>query len=78
MGSFLSPYRINPASTLYSQGHQILSYNGLTQVACEPGNIVILSPNQRVMCALPTDSFVPGTYRIVSPDLGLIPAEIQY
>jgi hypothetical protein len=76
IGSAFSPYR--QASTLYDQGPQILSYNGLTQTACEPGNIVILLPNQRVMCATPTYSFVPGTYQVRSPGLNLIPADIQY
>jgi hypothetical protein len=50
----------------------------LTQAACEPGNIIILLPNRRVMCAIPTYSFAPGTYHINSPDLTLIPADIQY
>ena len=76
ISSTFTPYP--PASILYSQGPQILSYNGLTQAACEPGNIVILLPNRRVMCAVPTYSFAPGTYRIGSPGLTLIPAEIQY
>jgi hypothetical protein len=74
--SAFAPYP--QANTLYDQGTQILSFNGLTQAPCEPGNVVILLPNQRVMCATPTDSFVPGTYRIDGPDLTLIPAEIQY
>jgi hypothetical protein len=71
-----SPYP--RASALYDEGPEILAVNGLTQAACEPGNIVILLPNQRVMCALPTYAFAPGTYRINRSDLSLVPADIQY
>jgi hypothetical protein len=77
-GATDSSYRITPANTLYVRGSEILSYNGLTQAACEPGNVIILLPNQRVMCATPTESFAPGTYKVVSPGLRLIPVDIQY
>jgi hypothetical protein len=76
IGSGFSNYY--PSNQLYYQGPQILTYNGLTQSACIPGNVVILLPNQRVMCALPNYSFVPGTYQIGGLNLGLIPAEIEY
>ena len=67
-----------PASTLYLQAPQILSFNGLTQTACEPGNVIILLPNRQVLCASPTYSFAPGTYRVMQDSLELLPAEIQY
>ncbi|NJM78121.1 MAG: hypothetical protein HC852_23040, partial [Acaryochloridaceae cyanobacterium RU_4_10] len=41
-GATDSSYRITPANTLYVRGSEILSYNGLTQAACEPGNVIIL------------------------------------
>jgi hypothetical protein len=66
------------ASQLFSQGPQILTQNGLTQAACEPGNIVVLLPNKQVMCALSNEAFMPGTYQISGSDLSLIPAEITY
>lgn len=76
-GGYPSAYRYSRAATLYTYGPQILAYNRLSETACEPGTVVILLPNRRVMCAYPTTRFVPGVYQ-VSGNYLLTPARVVY
>jgi hypothetical protein len=71
ISSAISPRQV------YTYAPQILSYNGLTAATCEPGNIVILLPNQRVICAYPTATFPPGTYQVRN-NYALFPAVVNY
>ncbi|HEY9826339.1 MAG TPA: hypothetical protein V6D19_12900 [Stenomitos sp.] len=76
-GGYPSAYRYPRASTLYTYGPQILAYNRLSETACEPGTVVILLPNRRVMCAYPTTRYVPGVYQ-VSGNYLITPARVVY
>jgi hypothetical protein len=62
---------------VYTYAPQILSYNRLSSAACEPGNIVILLPNQRVICAYPTATYPAGTYQVRN-NYALFPAAVDY
>lgn len=63
-------------STLYPYAPQILNRNRLSVTACEPGTVVILLPNQRVMCAYPTATYLPGTYQVAN-SYALVPAVVN-
>ena len=71
IGSAIAPRQV------YTYAPQILSYNRLTAATCQPGNITILLPNQRVICAYPTATFPPGTYQVRN-NYALYPAVVDY
>ncbi|MGB8700335.1 MAG: hypothetical protein WCD18_13040 [Thermosynechococcaceae cyanobacterium] len=61
----------------YQQWPQVMTVNQLVQTECQPGNLVILLPNQEVLCAQPTNTFAPGTYQLEDSTLRLIPARVD-
>lgn len=60
-------YRALPSSYLESYAKPILDFHGLEASSCRTNSVVLLLPNQQVVCAYPNSEFSDGFYE-VHPD----------